>query len=318
MHPPPAAPPPPARPCGRSGLQLSPLCLALGPQLERGEPPLLYRALDLGVTHFDITPLASHPSAPEPCPTPYWRSLHTQHDELVVTARAGLGTHPGPLTGFGSRKRILSSLDGLLRRTGLDYVDVLYSHRFDSATPLEETMGALATAVQQGKVLYAGLSAYAPALLRRCHGLLAELGTPLVAYQASYSLMNRWIEDGLFDVLTQHGIGCVAAGPTAHGLLTSTLAGHESPDAAYRAFVRPALIHLAATRSQSLEQLSISWILRDHRIASVLTSTTNPQHLLANQQATRQTDFSAAELAALDLCCPSPAAQPPPTPQATA
>ncbi|MFJ8390945.1 aldo/keto reductase [Streptomyces sp. NPDC094438] len=298
----------PLRRCGQSGLQLSPLGLNLSPHASFDSivtPCLLDHAMDLGVTHFDVTALADHRcAATQRGRFPASSAWLDSRNKAVITARVGMGTQPGPLTGFGSRKQVLTGLDSVLHRTGLTYIDVLYAHRFDSATPLQETAQALASTVQQGKALYVGLSSFAPASVRRLAELLAALGTPVVAYQTSYSLMNRWIEDGLLDVLTEYGIGCVAAAPLSHGQITSTNMPAQAASTLAEDLGLPSLRHIAASRGQSVAQLAISWALRDARITSVLTSTAQTQHLMASQEATRHCSFTADELAALDLCYP--------------
>src|SRR4051794_39715447 len=217
----------PYRRCGRSGVQLPAVSLGLW-QNFGGDRPLetgraiLRRAFDLGVTHFDLANNYGPPygSAEENFGVLMARDLRPYRDELVISTKAGYDMWPGPYGEWGSRKYLLASLDQSLARIGLDYVDIFYSHRFDPDTPLEETMGALATAVQQGKALYAGISSYSPEQTREAAELLREMGVPLLIHQPSYSMLNRWIEDGLLDALEDEGAGCIVFSPLAQGVLT--------------------------------------------------------------------------------------------------
>lgn len=300
----------PYRRSGKSGLHLPMLSVALGHGPQRSASPLrpvVRKAFQLGISAFDIT-LSSGVGlnlaeeigfalAP-------WQA---RREDFTISARIGLGTRPGPLHGFGSRWQILAGLDGLLRRTGLDYIDVLYMHRRDSGTPLEESTSALADAVKQGKILYPGLSSLAPATVVRANGLLAQLGTPAVAFQGSYSLLDRWAEDGLLDVLNCQGIGSMACAPLAHGLLTSTGVPRSPSGRGGKQPILEALTHIGSSRNQSVEQMAVSWALRDPRVTSALITTTSPQHLTSLHEAVHHTDFTPSELAALDACCPSPA-----------
>src|SRR3954447_26494106 len=222
----------PYRRTGRSGLKLPAVSLGLWQNFGYDVPferqrDILRRAFDRGVTHFDLANNYGPPygSAEEV----FGRILHEDfaayRDELVISTKAGYDMWPGPYGEWGSRKYLLASLDASLRRTGLDYVDIFYSHRFDPETPLEETMGALATAVAQGKALYAGISSYSPAKTREAAAILRGLGVPPLIHQPSYSMLNRWIEDGLLDVLGEEGIGCICFSPLAQGLLTDRYLG---------------------------------------------------------------------------------------------
>ncbi len=291
----------PLRRSGSSGLHLPLLTLALAPDPTQdpiaSEPgSLFHHALDHGYTAFDITPRCSlRGRRYHPGPGRLLGRLQARQPHLVYTARIGLATGPGYENGFGSRKYLLSTLDALLRRTGLDHLDVLYAHRHDPVTPLEETVGALATAVHQGKTLYTGLSSYAPAPARQAARLLAETGTPAAAYQTAYSLSNRWIEDGLLDVLADHGIGTVACAPLHHGDLALHPPNlHTSPP------VQLLMARIARVRNQTPAQLAIAWALRDPRITSLLITATRAAHLTENLQALQNLRFDPVHLIALD------------------
>src|SRR6202451_1573383 len=216
------------RPCGRSGIPLPEVSLRLWHHLGDDRPlensrAILRRAFDLGITHFDLANNYGPPygSAEINFGRVLAEDLKPYRDELVISTKAGYDMWPGPYGEWGSRKYLLASLDQSLRRMGLDYVDIFYSHRADPDTPLEETMGALATAVQQGKALYAGISSYSPERTERAAALLREMGVRLLIHQPSYSLLNRWIEGGLLDVLETEGVGCIAFSPLAQGMLTA-------------------------------------------------------------------------------------------------
>jgi L-glyceraldehyde 3-phosphate reductase len=281
----------PYRRCGRSGLLLPEISLGLWQNFGDESPlstqrAILRRAFDLGVTHFDLANNYGPPyGAAE---INFGRLLREDfrpyRDELVISTKAGYDMWPGPYGQWGSRKYLLASLDQSLARMGLEYVDIFYSHRFDPDTPLEETMGALDTAVRSGKALYAGISSYSPERTRDAASLLRNLGTPLLIHQPSYSMLNRWIEGGLLDVLEAEGVGCIAFSPLAQGLLTSRyLDGIPAGSRASRngslsqdqlsektlAHVR-ALNAIAAGRGQSLAQMAVSWTLRDPRVTSAL------------------------------------------------
>ncbi|WP_367141187.1 MULTISPECIES: aldo/keto reductase [Streptomyces] len=303
----------PHRRSGAHGLQLSAVSLSVGgcaadPTAPAPLRTLLRHATDLGVSHFDITPDTRNPEATASAIALALSSLIPRRDCLVFSARVGLDGRPSGLPGFGSRKRLLSGLDNLLLQTGLDYLDLLYAHRYDASTPLEETTAALASAVQQGKVLYVGLSGYAPSMVRAALGHFHALGVPLVSYQASYSLLDRWIEYGLLEILQRHGIGCVAAAPLAHGALTPAPECAALDDAP----PLPALSHLAAERGQNLAQLALSWVLRYPRITSALITASRPRHLAEAHAAVGRISFTPAELASLDACCPPPERPHPP------
>jgi L-glyceraldehyde 3-phosphate reductase len=309
------------RRCGRSGLQLPEVSLGLW-QNFGGDVPfersraIVRRAFDLGITHFDLANNYGPPygSAEETFGKLLRGGLVSSRDELVISTKAGYDMWPGPYGEWGSRKYLLASLDQSLRRMGLDYVDIFYSHRFDPETPLEETMGALDSAVRQGKALYVGISSYSAEKTRQADAILGELGTPLLIHQPSYSMLNRWIEGELLDTLGDLGIGCICFSPLAQGLLTdkylsgvpagSRAAQHGSlsPDQlsdAVLARIR-ALSAIAARRGQSLAQMAIAWTLRDTRVTSALIGASSVGQLEDNVAALGQLDFSAEELEEID------------------
>ena len=310
------------RRCGRSGLQLPAVSLGLWHNFGEDKPyetqrAILRRAFDLGVTHFDLANNYGPPygSAEESFGRVLQHDLGPYRDELVISTKAGYDMWPGPYGEWGSRKYLRASLDQSLRRMGVDYVDIFYSHRFDDRTPLEETMGALDAAVRQGKALYAGISSYSPSRTAEAAALLRDLGTPLLIHQPSYSMLNRWIEDeGLLDVLEEEGVGCIAFSPLAQGMLTDRyLRGvPEDSRAAQGKSLAPELLsddnleriralnEVAAARGQSLAQLALAWALRDSRVASVLVGASSVGQLEANLSALERLDFSADELAEID------------------
>jgi L-glyceraldehyde 3-phosphate reductase len=307
---------------GRSGLELPAISLGLW-QNFGGDRPLetqraiVRRAFDLGITHFDLANNYGPPygSAEENFGRILATDLRGYRDELVISTKAGYDMWPGPYGDRGSRKYLLASLDQSLSRMGLPYVDIFYSHRVDPDTPLEETMGALDTAVRQGKALYAGISSYSPQRTRQAAEILRGLGTPLLIHQPSYSMLNRWIEeDGLLEVLEEEGVGCIVFSPLAQGLLTDRyLDGVPEGSRASRpgtmdrdqlseetlAKVR-ALNELAGQRGQSLAQLAVAWTLRDPRVTSALLGASSVAQLEANVAALDNLDFASAELAEFD------------------
>jgi L-glyceraldehyde 3-phosphate reductase len=311
----------PYRRCGRSGLLLPEVSLGLWQNFGDGKPveeqrAILRRAFDLGVTHFDLANNYGPPygSAEINFGRIMREDLRPYRDELIISTKAGYDMWPGPYGDHGSRKYLLASLDQSLSRLGLEYVDIFYSHRFDPDTPLEETMGALATAVQSGRALYAGISSYSAERTLEAADLLRRMGTPLLIHQPSYSMLNRWIEGGLLDVLEREGAGCIAFSPLAQGVLTgkylngvpagsrASLDGSLSPDQLapqILAHVR-ALNELAAARGQSLAQLALSWALRDPRVTSVLIGASSVAQLEENLAAVEHTEFTDDELAAID------------------
>ena len=306
---------------GRSGLLLPAVSLGLW-QNFGGDRPLelqraiVRRAFDLGITHFDLANNYGPPygSAEENFGRILATDLRGHRDELVVSTKAGYDMWPGPYGDHGSRKYLLASLDQSLRRLGLDYVDIFYSHRFDPDTPLEETLGALDSAVRQGKALYAGVSSYSARRSGEAAAILRELGTPLLIHQPSYSLLNRWIEQGLLDVLGREGIGCIVFSPLAQGMLTDRyLDGVPEGSRASRgeSFSRQllseenlarirALNQLAARRGQALAQMALAWTLRDPRVTSTLIGASSVAQLETNLAALGNLRFGDDELAEID------------------
>ena len=309
------------RRCGRSGLQLPAITLGLWHNFGGDRPletsrAILRRAFDLGVTHFDLANNYGPPygSAEET----FGRVLHDDfrpyRDELVISTKAGYDMWPGPYGEWGSRKYLLASLDQSLARMQLDYVDIFYSHRFDPETPLDETMGALDTAVRSGKALYAGISSYSPEKTREAAAILRSLGTPLLIHQPSYSLLNRWIEPELLATLDELGVGCIGFSPLAQGMLTDKyLDGIPANSrAAENSSLSPDLLteetlgkirglnELAKTRGQSLAQMALAWTLRDPRMTSTLIGASSVAQLEDSLGALQQLDFTEDELAEID------------------
>jgi L-glyceraldehyde 3-phosphate reductase len=307
--------------CGRSGLKLPAVTLGLWQNFGHERPfessrTIVRRAFDLGVTHFDLANNYGPPygSAEEVFGEVLRKDLAPYRDELVISTKAGYDMWPGPYGEWGSRKYLLASLDQSLGRMGLEYVDIFYSHRFDPETPLEETMGALATAVQQGKALYAGISSYSAAKTSEAAGILRDLGVSLLIHQPSYSMLNRWIEPDLLDVLAEEGVGCIAFSPLAQGLLTDRyLSGVPEGSRASRpgslstdqlneqtmTKVR-ALDEVAAGRGQTLAQLAIAWVLRDPRVTSALIGASSIEQLEQNLASLDNPSFTAEELDEID------------------
>ena len=307
--------------CGGSGLVLPAISLGLWQNfggispLETGRA-IVRRAFDLGVTHFDLANNYGPPygSAEESFGRLLREDLRPYRDELIISTKAGYDMWPGPYGDGGSRKYLLASLDQSLQRVGLDYVDIFYSHRFDTATPLEETMGALDSAVRQGKALYVGISSYSAEKTREAAAILRELGTPLLIHQPSYSLLNRWIEPDLLDALGELGVGCITFSPLAQGVLTDRyLNGIPEGSRASRddslsldalteeTLARvTALNELAAGRRQSLAQMALAWTLRDARVTSTLVGASSVAQLEQNLAALEHLGFSQAELDQID------------------
>src|SRR5919205_459011 len=313
--------PMPYRRCGRSGLLLPPISLGLWHNFGDDRPidsqrAILRRAFDLGVTHFDLANNYGPPygSAEINFGRILREDLAPYRDELIISTKAGYDMWPGPYGDHGSRKYLLASLDQSLKRIGLDYVDIFYSHRFDPDTPLEETLGALDTAVRQGKALYAGISSYSGPRTEEAARILDELGTPLLIHQPSYSLLNRWIEEDLLDVLGQEGVGCIVFSPLAQGMLTDKYLDGipEGSRAAQGRFLTEdmldertldhvrALNEIARERRQSLAQMAIAWTLRDPRVTSSLIGASSVSQLEDSLGALDTLDFSDDELAAID------------------
>jgi L-glyceraldehyde 3-phosphate reductase len=309
------------RRCGRSGLLLPAVSLGLWHNFGHDRPletsrAIARRALDFGITHFDLANNYGPPygSAEETFGKLLRDDLRPFRDELVISTKAGYDMWPGPYGEWGSRKYLLSSLDQSLRRMGLEYVDIFYSHRHDPDTPLEETIGALDTAVRQGKALYAGISSYSPARTADAAAILDRLGTPLLIHQPSYSMLNRWIEDGLLNTLGELGVGCIVFSPLGQGMLTDRyLEGiPEGSRASQNTSLSPdmitdevrerlrALNNLARGRGQTLAQMAIAWTLRDPRVTSALVGASSVKQLEANVGALDRLDFAQDELDTID------------------
>ena len=306
---------------GRSGVQLPAISLGLWQNFGDDRPlagarATLRRAFDLGITHFDLANNYGPPygAAEANFGRVLREDLRPYRDELIISTKAGYDQWPGPYGEWGSRKYLLASLEQSLERMGLDHVDIFYSHRFDPDTPLEETMGALDTAVRQGKARYAGISSYSPERTEQAIAILASLGTPLLINQPSYSLFNRWIEHGLLDVLGRHGVGAIVFSPLGQGLLTDRyLAGIPEDSRARRGehfnqtmlseenLARIRALHaIASGRGQTLAQLAIAWVLRDARVASALLGASSAAQLEQNVAALARLDLGADELAEID------------------
>jgi L-glyceraldehyde 3-phosphate reductase len=311
--------------CGASGLALPAVSLGLWHNFGAVRPlescrAIVRRAFDLGVTHFDLANNYGPPygSAEETFGRLVAEDLRPYRDELVISTKAGYDMWPGPYGDGGSRKYLLASLDQSLARMGLDYVDIFYSHRFDEGTPLEETMGALDTAVRQGKALYAGISSYSAGKTRDAAAILRDLGTPLLIHQPSYSLLNRWIEPDLLDTLGELGVGCITFSPLAQGVLTDRYLNGipEGSRASRNDSLSPdtltdetlakveGLNAVAAGRGQSLAQMALAWTLRDARVTSTLLGASSVQQLEENLAALDKLAFSADELAEIDRFVP--------------
>jgi L-glyceraldehyde 3-phosphate reductase len=313
------------RRCGRSGLKLPALALGLwhnfGNHDDFGNArDMVLRSFDAGITHFDLANNYGPPpgSAEQTFGRLLLEDLAAHRDELIISTKAGYHMWPGPYGEWGSRKHLLASLDQSLQRLGLNYVDIFYSHRPDPQTPLEETMGALVTAVQSGKALYVGLSSYDADTTRRAAEILRAERVPLLIHQPVFNLFDRWVEHGLSDVLQQEGIGCIPFSPLAQGLLAGRYNNGIDPDS--RAgkpdgFLRPehiteeklrrvrALAEVAASRGQSLAQMSIAWLLAKPYITSVLIGASRWAQIEENLGALRNVAFTGEELAAIDHAC---------------
>ncbi len=315
------------RSCGRSGLKLPLMSLGLWHNFGDTTPlatqrDMLRTAFDLGITHFDLANNYGPPygTAETNFGHHFREDFRPYRDELIISTKAGWDMWPGPYgQGGGSRKYVLASLDQSLKRMGLEYVDIFYSHRFDPDTPLEETMGALATAVHQGKALYVGVSSYSAEKTAEAARLLADWKVPCLIHQPSYNMLNRWIEtEGLLETLGREGIGCITFTALAQGVLSdkylngvpadarinrpggdSLQAAHLSPENLAR--VR-ALNDIAAARGQTLAQMALAWVLRDARITSTLIGASNSAQIRENVAALQNLQFSAGELAAIDAC----------------
>jgi L-glyceraldehyde 3-phosphate reductase len=311
----------PYRRCGRSGLKLPAISLGLWQNFGDDRPlansrAIIRRAFDLGITHFDLANNYGPPygSAEINFGRIYDEDLKPYRDELVISTKAGYDMWPGPYGEWGSRKYLLGSLDQSLQRMRLDHVDIFYSHRFDPDTPLQETMGALDAAVRQGKARYVGISSYGPRRTEEAAEILREMGTPLLIHQPSYSMLNRWIEEELLDVLDREGIGAIVFSPLAQGLLTARYLDGVPEDSRLRrgnymdermlseenlARVR-ALNDIAQRRGQSLAQMAIAWVLRDPRVTSALLGASSVRQLEQNVAALDRLDFDPSELEEID------------------
>jgi L-glyceraldehyde 3-phosphate reductase len=311
----------PYRRCGRSGIELPAISLGLWQNFGDDRPlmtsrAMLRRAFDLGITHFDLANNYGPPygSAETNFGRIFSEDFKPYRDELIVSTKAGWDMWPGPYGEFGSRKYLLASLEQSLTRMRLDHVDIFYSHRFDPKTPIEETMGALDTAVRQGKARYVGISSYGPHRTEEAARILRELGTPLLIHQPSYSMFNRWIEEELLDVLGREGIGAIVFSPLAQGLLTDKYLRGVPEDSRVKRGnyfssgmitdenlerVR-ALDEVATRRGQTLAQLAIAWVLRDERVTSALLGASSVEQLEQNVVALDRLGFDSAELEEID------------------
>ena len=292
--------------CGRSGLKLPALSLGLwnnfgGDTVTDNTRRMIFRAFDLGITHFDLANNYGPP--PGSAETNFGRilakDLSAYRDELIISTKAGYDMWPGSYGEWGSRKYLLASLDQSLKRMGLEYVDIFYSHRFDPDTPLEETLGAVATAVQAGKALYAGISSYSARKTTEASRILRQMGVPCLIHQPSYSLLNRWIEEALLDVLGAEGIGCIVFSPLAQGMLTDKYLPAEFLSEENLGKVR-GLNEIARNRGQTLAQMALAWCLRDPRVTTVLIGASRPEQIDENVAALKSPEFSPEELAEID------------------
>jgi L-glyceraldehyde 3-phosphate reductase len=313
--------------CGRSGLKLPRISLGLWHNFGdvdsfENARTMLRTAFDQGITHFDLAnnygPSAG--SAERNFGKIFEQDFRPYRDQLILSTKAGYHMWPGPYGEWGSRKYMLASLDQSLARMGLDYVDIFYSHRFDPDTPLEETMGALDTAVRSGRALYAGISSYSPQATREAARILKELGTPCVIHQPCYNIFDRWIEDGLTDVLREEGIGSIVFCPLAQGQLTDKYLQDipsNSRAAKDHGFLKSttveqnlpkiqALSEIAQARGQSLAQMALIWVLRDPVVTSALIGASRPQQILDNVAALEAAPLSEKELKAIDEACTCP------------
>jgi L-glyceraldehyde 3-phosphate reductase len=309
------------RRCGRSGLKLPLISLGLWQNFGDDRPlgisrAILRRAFDLGITHFDLANNYGPPygSAETNFGRMFTEDFARYRDELVISTKAGYDMWPGPYGDWGSRKYLLASLEQSLQRMRLDHVDIFYSHRFDPETPLEETMGALDSAVKQGKARYVGISSYGPRHTEEAIEILRQLGTPLLIHQPSYSMFNRWIEPELLGVLEREGVGCIAFSPLAQGMLTDKYLKGVPEDSRVRRGLALAedmvtsenierargLNEIAAGRGQALAQMAIAWTLRDPRVTSALVGASSVPQLEQNVAALESLDFDESELAEID------------------
>ena len=308
--------------CGRSGLKLPAISLGLwhnfgGVDALENCRAMLWRAFDLGITHFDLANNYGPPygSAEETFGQIFCKDLAPHRDELVISSKAGWDMWPGPYGDFGSRKYLIASLDQSLKRMGLDYVDIFYHHRPDTETPLEETMGALDYIVRSGRALYAGISMYPPELTRRAAGILRSMGTPCLIHQPNYSLFDRWIEDGLLDVLAEEGIGCIVFSPLEQGILTNrylkgipedsragkpdTYLSREDITSDRLSKVRQ-LNEVAQKRGQSMAQMALAWVLRQPAVTSALVGASRVAQVEDSVATLNKLDFTEGELSSIE------------------
>jgi len=303
--------------CGRSGIRLPAISLGLwhnfgGTDIYENYRKILWRAFDSGITHFDLANNYGPPpgSAEENFGSILHKDFKSYRDELIISTKAGYLMWPGPYGEWGSKKYLISSLDQSLQRMKLDYVDIFYSHRPDPDTPLEETMGALNHIVRQGKALYVGLSNYTADQTKKAVNILKDLGTPCLIHQPRYSMFDRWVEDGLLDVLEDNGIGCIPFSPLAQGMLTNRyLKGiPEGSRASKGVFLKPEMItperikqindlnNIAKTRNQTLAEMALAWLLKDKRITTVLVGASSVEQLDDNLKCLENIQFSQDEL----------------------
>ncbi len=307
--------------CGRSGLKLPRISLGLWQNFGGTAPyetsrEMVLKSFDAGITHFDLANNYGPPpgSAEENFGRILTTDLAAHRDELIISTKAGYLMWPGPYGEWGSRKYLLSSLDQSLKRMGLDYVDIFYSHRYDPETPLEETMGALDTAVRSGRALYVGISSYGPKKTAEALAILRELKTPVIIHQPSYSMLNRWVEEGLLDVLVREGIGCIAFSPLAQGLLSTKYlkgvppASRAAQEGSFRTTMLTernlgnvrSLNEIAQRRGQSLAQMAIAWVLRHPAITSALIGASRWEQIAECLGAVNNTRFAPEELELID------------------
>ena len=308
--------------CGRSGLKLPAVSLGLwhnfgGVDVFENARQMVLRAFDLGITHFDLANNYGPPygSAEENFGKIFIQDLAPFREELIISTKAGYDMWPGPYGEWGSRKYLLASLDQSLKRMGLEYVDIFYSHRFDPNTPLEETMGALDSAVKQGKALYAGISSYSAKKTEEAVKILRGMGTPMLIHQPSYSMLNRWIEDKLLGTLEKEGVGCITFSPLAQGMLSDrylnevpadSRAGKSGTALSKKLLTEKnlsnirSLNNIAQGRGQTLAQMALAWNLKQPQVTSVLIGTSSVQQIEQNVGALNNLDFSDEELKEID------------------
>lgn len=309
------------RRCGKSGLKLPLISLGFwhnfgGYSSFENMRAMTRKAFDLGITHFDLANNYGPPpgAAEENFGRIFTKDFQNYRDELIISSKAGYYMHPGPYGNWASRKYLVASLDRSLKKMGLDYVDIFYSHRYDPETPLEETMGALDHIVRQGKALYVGISSYGPQNTLKAFKILSELGTPCLIHQSSYSMLNRWVEKELLNILGEHGVGLIAFSPLAQGMLTDKYLGGIPAGSRMRKDSSldeellteqnikniKALNEIAKARGQSLAQMAIAWALRDTRVASVLIGASTPEQVVENVNSIKNLAFSDQEIERID------------------